>query len=61
MDYIGLDEFILAALREDIGTGDITTISCVPETASSAGRFISKADGIICGLYVAESGFALLD
>lgn len=61
MLYIGLDEFILAALREDIGTGDITTNSCVPGDAVSRGSFTAKDTGVICGLDVAARVFARLD
>ncbi len=61
MDYIGLDDFLLSALKEDIGTGDITTISCIPAEAVSRGRFIAKQEGIVCGTQVAKRVFALLD
>jgi len=59
--YLGLDEFLIAALREDIGTGDVTTNSCVPETADSVGYFKVKEPGIICGLGVVKRMFELLD
>ena len=59
--YIGLDDFLLAALREDIGTGDVTTVSCVPEDAVSRGHFVAKEPGIICGLGVAARVFELLN
>ena len=61
MRLIGLDDFLIMALREDVGTGDITTISCVPEEQTSVGRFIAKEDGIICGLNVAERVFTVYD
>ena len=61
IDFLGLDEFLVGALREDIGTGDVTTLSCVPESAVSTGRFIAKEPGVICGLDVAKRLFALLD
>ena len=61
IDFLGLDEFLVCALREDIGTGDVTTLSCVPESAVSTGRFIAKEPGVICGLDVAKRLFALLD
>ena len=59
--YLGLDDFLLAALREDIGTGDVTTISCVPENAASTGSFIAKEPGVICGIGVVKRVFELLD
>lgn len=61
MNYIGLDELLLAALREDVGTGDITTMSCIPEAAVSTGRFVAKEDMVVCGLQVASRVFALVD
>ncbi|MCL2201202.1 MAG: carboxylating nicotinate-nucleotide diphosphorylase [Oscillospiraceae bacterium] len=52
---------MLSALREDIGTGDVTTVSCVPENATSEGFFKAKESGVICGLDVARRVFELLD
>ena len=60
LEFIGLDSLILAALREDIGTGDITTLSCVPEDERSKARFVAKQDGIICGSFVPELVYRLL-
>ena len=59
--YLGLDGFLLAALREDIGAGDVTTNCCVPEGSISDGLFIMKEPGVICGLGVASRIFRLLD
>jgi len=61
MNYFGLDDFLLAALREDIGTGDITTESCIPEDAKSHGWFKAKEEGVVCGIDVAARVFSLLD
>jgi len=60
-EYLGLDDFLLAALREDTGTGDVTTNCCVPEDAMSTGTFKAKEFGIVCGLGVAARLFQLLD
>ena len=61
MNYIGLDDLLVSALKEDIGTGDITTESCIPEGAVSWGRFLAKEDLVVCGLTVAARVFALVD
>lgn len=61
MDFFGMDEFLVEALKEDIGTGDITTISCIPESNISYGEFIAKSEGVICGLKIAERVFQLVD
>ncbi|MCL2392348.1 MAG: carboxylating nicotinate-nucleotide diphosphorylase [Oscillospiraceae bacterium] len=60
-NYLGLDEFLLTSLREDIGTGDVTTNSCVPEDAVSSGVFRAKEPGIICGIGIAARVFELVD
>lgn len=39
MYFAGLDEFIKRGLEEDLGTGDITTQSCIPEDSVSKGWF----------------------
>ena len=59
--FIGLDDFLLSALKEDIGSGDITTVSCVPENATSNGVFIMKEPGVVCGLHVLMRVFHLFD
>ena len=61
MINLGLDDFIISALKEDIGTGDITTESCVPADAVSHGYFKAKAEGVVCGVDVLRRGFALID
>jgi len=59
--YPDLDNFLNAALREDIGDGDITTNSCVAEDAMSRGIFIAKEPGVICGIEILERVFKLID
>ena len=61
MNYLGLDDFILTALQEDIGTGDITTECCVPAEEQSQAVFRCKEAGVVCGLDVAKRVFFLLD
>ncbi len=61
MNFLGLDSFLLDALREDIGTGDITTECCVPEEARSGAVLRCKEAGVVCGLDVAKRVFFLLD
>jgi len=61
LDYTGLDDLIKTALLEDIGTGDITTLSCVPEDSESKGHFTAKADGIVCGTGILRRLFSILD
>ena len=61
IEWLGLDELLLAALREDVGTGDITTMSCIPAENRAEGHYLIKEDGVLCGLGVAERVFALID
>lgn len=55
-----VDSLIRAALREDIGTGDITTLSVIPSDARAHGRYIAKEDGVLCGMDIAERVYRLL-
>ena len=55
-----LDSILRSALEEDMGTGDITTLTTIPDDARAHGRYIAKESGIICGLDVAKRVFELL-
>jgi len=54
-------QLIAMALNEDVGTGDITTETTIPEDKKAYGKFIAKEDMIICGLDVAEKVFKTVD
>ncbi|KNY29721.1 carboxylating nicotinate-nucleotide diphosphorylase [Pseudobacteroides cellulosolvens] len=56
-----LDDFIKAALKEDIALGDITTDSLIDKASTSTAVYIAKDDGIIAGLFVSERVFKILD
>ena len=56
-----IDRILQGALAEDIGTGDITTLSTVPPERTISGRYIAKEDGVLCGLELVARAFALLD
>lgn len=49
------------ALKEDIGSGDITTNAVIHEKLRGRGVFLLKSSGIIAGLEVAEKVFEILD
>ncbi len=49
------------ALREDVGTGDITTECTVPNDLPGEGIFTAKANGILSGIEVAATVFHLVD
>lgn len=50
-----------AALREDIRSGDITTIALIPQGASAVARMNFRESGVACGLKIAASVFEELD
>ena len=56
-----LDNFIQNALDEDIGDGDFTSLSCIPETKTGKARLIAKEKGIIAGTKLAGQIFQKLD
>lgn len=56
-----LDRIILNALEEDVGTGDITTESTIPEDRVAHGLYKAKESGILCGIGVAKRVFELID
>lgn len=49
-----LDEFIQIALNEDIGSGDHSSLACVPEDARSEAFLLIKEEGILAGMEVAK-------
>lgn len=54
-------EIIDNALREDIGDGDHSTLSCVPESAQGQAHLLIKEDGILAGVELAEMIFHRFD
>ena len=61
LNDIMLDKLIMNALSEDVGTGDITTESTIPETARAHGLYKVKESGVLCGIGVAARVFELID
>jgi nicotinate-nucleotide pyrophosphorylase (carboxylating) len=51
---------ISTALREDIGSGDVTTNSIVSSETSATARIIAKQDGVVSGLAICRAVFVLL-
>ncbi|HEY2016764.1 MAG TPA: carboxylating nicotinate-nucleotide diphosphorylase [Bryobacteraceae bacterium] len=43
-------EILRLALEEDIGTGDVTSRACVPESQQASGRFLAREPLIVAGL-----------
>lgn len=55
-----VDDLIKTALLEDVNYID-TTADYLLDDQRSTGRFLAKADGVLCGLDVAQRVFELLD
>ncbi|MEO8590482.1 MAG: carboxylating nicotinate-nucleotide diphosphorylase [Flavobacteriales bacterium] len=51
----GTEDLIDRALREDLGTGDHTTLSTIPPEARGAARLLVKDKGILAGLELAQA------
>jgi len=54
-------ELIKKALKEDIGSGDITTETIMLKDKQAEAYITAKEDGIICGLDIAKEVFQTLD
>ncbi len=59
--YSGIDDLILKALKEDIGTGDVTTEALIDINHKSRGQIIAKQDVVVAGNPVAARVFNLVD
>lgn len=56
-----LDDLILQAIEEDLGTGDITTGYLDLERTNTIAYMIAKAEGMVAGVEIAIRVFKLLD
>ncbi len=56
-----LEVLVQQALKEDIGDGDHSTLSCIPANARGTAELKIKQDGIIAGMHVAEKIFMMVE
>jgi nicotinate-nucleotide pyrophosphorylase (carboxylating) len=56
-----IEHLIKGALQEDIGAGDLTTLSTVPRELQGKGLFRAKRDGVVAGLFLLGKIFSVLD
>jgi nicotinate-nucleotide pyrophosphorylase (carboxylating) len=56
-----LQDFFLAALREDIGSGDLTTRATIPQDARARGLYTAKQPLVVSGVPVAQALAGLVD
>ncbi|MFT7285815.1 MAG: nicotinate-nucleotide pyrophosphorylase (carboxylating), partial [Nonlabens sp.] len=67
MDYNSIEaqeeitRIIQNALREDLGDGDHSSLSCIPTTATGKARLLVKDDGILAGVAFAQAVFKEVD
>ena len=61
LNKIYVDNIIKTALLEDMNYCDVTTDYLIPAEQEGEGKFVSKADGIVCGVEVAVRVFKILD
>jgi len=56
-----LELIITNAVREDIGDGDHTSLSCIPAAARGKAKLLVKDEGIIAGVAFAKQVFECVD
>ncbi|WBX73014.1 carboxylating nicotinate-nucleotide diphosphorylase [Tenacibaculum pacificus] len=56
-----LDLIITNAIREDIGDGDHTSLSCIPSDAIGKAKLLVKDEGVIAGVEFAKMVFNYVD
>ena len=56
-----LQHLVTEALREDVGTGDHSTLSCIPPEKMGKAVLKIKQDGILAGISVAEKIFQFVE
>ena len=59
--YTRIDAVIINALKEDIGSGDVTTSSLIAEDNVSEAVLVAKEDLVLAGLQFAKRVFQLVD
>jgi len=55
------DDILINALKEDVGNGDITTTSLIPENLVAQASLISRENFVLAGMPFARRVFQLLD
>lgn len=56
-----IEQLIDIAISEDIGDGDHTSLSCIPESASGSAKLLVKDKGILAGTDIALRIFEKID
>jgi nicotinate-nucleotide pyrophosphorylase (carboxylating) len=56
-----ISQFIQQALIEDVGDGDHSSLSSIPDNAQNRARLLFKGEGIVAGMELAEKIFYAVD
>ncbi len=56
-----IDGFLLRAISEDVGNGDVTTSALIPENHMTDAELVAKADFVVAGLPFFQRVFGLVD
>jgi nicotinate-nucleotide pyrophosphorylase (carboxylating) len=56
-----IERVVAAALAEDVGAGDATTLALVPDDAQCRAELLLEEPGVVCGVPVAAAVFRALD
>jgi nicotinate-nucleotide pyrophosphorylase (carboxylating) len=59
MEDENLKEFILRSLAEDIGSGDHSSLACIPADATGNAKLVIKGNGVLAGIRVAREIFRI--
>ncbi len=58
---MSIEEIIRQAIKEDIGSGDHSSLSCIPDTAYGKAELVIKEEGVIAGVDIALQVFDQID
>jgi len=61
IDLNRIHDVLQAALNEDIGTGDVTSVATIPETATATARYTTKQPLVVSGLPVVAEVIRMVD
>jgi nicotinate-nucleotide pyrophosphorylase (carboxylating) len=58
---MGIEELVRQAVREDVGSGDVTSVLAVPETVIGKAQIVCNESGVLAGINVAKTVFFDVD
>jgi nicotinate-nucleotide pyrophosphorylase (carboxylating) len=58
---LSIEHLIQLAIKEDIGTGDHTSLATIPQNRQGKAHLLIKEEGILAGIEVARKVFELVD